>query len=428
MFETSSSPTSSIQIWPVGALVHAISDSLQARFGAVAVKGELSGFSRAPSGHCYFSLKDDAGQIRCAMFKRAASLLNFSPRDGQLVQVRGRVGVYEPRGELQMVVESMEQSGQGALFEQFLKLKALLQAQGLFDADRKRALPVMPRAVGVVTSLGAAALHDVVTALQRRAPHVRVIIYPASVQGAQAAGQLRQALRKAYERAEVDVLLLVRGGGAMEDLWAFNDEALARTIVESPVPVISGVGHETDFTIADFCADLRAPTPTAAAELCAQPQAAWLGALEHLQTQLQNAVDRQLQVQAQRLDKASGALARPSFRVARQHAHLTACVQRLHHASLLKMQQENLNLKALQLDFSQKVAARVQASQAQLDRAQLRLKLLDPSLVLERGYAWLTDLQGKAVISARAPKLGQPLRATLADGQIDLTVSAPKLL
>ena len=268
------------RVWPVGSLLRAIADSLEARFNPVAVQGELAGFSRASSGHCYFSLKDGQGQIRCAMFRRAASLLDFSPRDGQLVELRGRLGVYEPRGELQLVVESMRQAGQGTLFEQFLQLKARLEAEGLFDTARKRPLPVMPRAIGVVTSLGAAALHDVVTALQRRAPHIPVVIYPASVQGAQAAGELRGAVLKAGERRstdQVDVLLLVRGGGAMEDLWAFNDEALARAIVASPMPVVCGVGHETDFTIADFCADVRAPTPTAAAELCAQPQSRLAG-------------------------------------------------------------------------------------------------------------------------------------------------------
>ena len=266
---------SSVRVWPVSSLLKAIADSLEARFNPVAVQGEISGFSRAASGHCYFSLKDDDGQIRCAMFRRATSLLDFTPRDGHRVELRGRLGVYEARGELQLIVESMRQAGQGTLFEQFLKLKAKLEAEGLFGPDRKRSLPLLPKTVGVVTSLGAAALHDVVTALQRRAPHISVVVYPASVQGTQAPSELRDALLKAFKRREVDVLLLVRGGGAMEDLWAFNDEALARTIAESPIPIVSGVGHETDFTIADFCADVRAPTPTAAAELCAQPQSVW---------------------------------------------------------------------------------------------------------------------------------------------------------
>ncbi|WP_254425712.1 exodeoxyribonuclease VII large subunit [Polaromonas sp. A23] len=422
------SPSSGVRIWPVGSLLRAIADSLEARFNPVAVQGEVSGFSRAASGHCYFSLKDEQGQVRCAMFRRAAGLLDFSPRDGQLVEVRGRLGVYEPRGELQMVVESMRQAGQGNLFEQFLLLKARLEAEGLFEASRKRPLPLLPRAIGVVTSLGAAALHDVVTALKRRAPHVPVVIYPASVQGAQAPEELRQALRKAAQRAEVDVLLLVRGGGAMEDLWAFNDEQLARLIVASPVPVVCGVGHETDFTIADFCADLRAPTPTAAAEMCAQPQAVWLGALALARDRMQGGVERQLQVHNQRLDWAASRVSRPSHLVTRQQARLTSQAQRLRHSVQSALQLEQGRLQALVSAFPQAVDGAVTAQQRRLERAQLRLEPLDPKLVLQRGYAWLADLHGQAITSAAATTPGQPLRATLADGEVDLTVSAPRLI
>ena len=270
-YQPSASPT----VWSVGALCRAVADALEARFNPVTVRGEITGFSRAASGHCYFSIKDTVGQIRCAMFRRAASSLAFSPCDGELVELRGRLGVYEQRGDLQLIVESLQRAGQGALFEQFLRLKAQLEGEGLFDADRKRPLPVMPRGIGLVTSPGAAALHDVATALQRRVPHIPVVLAPALVQGAAAPASLVAALEQLYARAlhpragepPIDVILLVRGGGSMEDLWAFNDELLARTVVRSPVPLVSGVGHETDFTIADFCADLRAPTPTAAAEL-----------------------------------------------------------------------------------------------------------------------------------------------------------------
>lgn len=417
-----------VRVWPVGSLLRAIADSLEARFNPVAVQGEISGFSRAASGHCYFSLKDEQGQVRCAMFRRAAGLLDFSPRDGQLVEVRGRLGVYEPRGELQMVVESMQQAGQGNLFEQFLLLKARLEAEGLFEAGRKRALPLQPRAIGVVTSLGAAALHDVVTALRRRVPHIPVVIYPASVQGAQAPEELRQALRLAAQRAEVDVLLLVRGGGAMEDLWSFNDEQLARLIVASPVPVVCGVGHETDFTIADFCADLRAPTPTAAAEMCAQPQAVWLGALALAQGRMQDGVERQLQAHNQRLDWAASRVSRPSHLVTRQQARLAGQAQRLRHALQSGIQHEKNHLKGLTLAFPQALSGAMQQQQRRLERAGLRLEPLDPKLVLQRGYAWLADMQGQAVTSARATRPGQALRATLADGEVDLTVSAPRLI
>ena len=431
MFEVPAAPgdtPAGLRVWPVGSLLRAIADSLEARFNPVAVKGEISGFSRAASGHCYFSLKDEQGQVRCAMFRRAAGLLDFSPRDGQLVEVRGRLGVYEPRGELQMVAESMRQAGQGNLFEQFLLLKARLDAEGLFSAERKRDLPLFPRAIGVVTSLGAAALHDVVTALQRRTPHIPVLIYPASVQGAQAPGELCQALRQASQRAEVDVLLLVRGGGAMEDLWAFNDEQLARLIVAAPMPVVSGVGHETDYTIADFCADLRAPTPTAAAEMCAQPQSVWQGILAQARDRMQDGVQRQLQANSQRLDWTASRVSRPSHLVTRQQARLAAQAQRLRHALQSAMQQQKNTLQGVSQALPQAYARALQQHERRLERVQLRLAPLDPHLVLHRGYAWLADLQGQAITSAAATRTGQPLRATLADGAVDLTVSAPRLI
>lgn len=419
---------SSVRIWPVGSLLRAIADSLEARFNPVAVEGEISGFSRAASGHCYFSLKDDEGQIRCAMFRRAASLLDFTPRDGQRVELRGRLGVYDARGELQLVVESLRQAGQGTLFEQFLKLKAKLEAEGLFDASRKRSLPLMPKAIGVVTSLGAAALHDVVTALQRRAPHIPVVIYPASVQGAQAASELRQALLTAYKRREVDVLLLVRGGGAMEDLWAFNDEQLARTLAESPVPVVCGVGHETDFTIADFCTDVRAPTPTAAAELCAQPQTVWLDVLELMQSRLQNGTDRQMQASSQGLDLATSRFSRPSHFVTRQQARLALHRQNLSHAQRSSLSRLAGRLGALQAGFPGAVEQAQQLKMQQLATARLRLELLNPQLVLKRGYAWLATTEGKAITRRGQTHIGQPVRATLMDGEVDLVVSAPRLI
>lgn len=417
-----------VRVWPVGSLIRAIADSLEARFNPVAVKGELSGFSRAASGHCYFNLKDEQGQVRCAMFRRAATLLDFAPRDGQMVELRGRLGIYEPRGELQLVVESLKQAGEGNWFEQFTRLKAKLEVEGLFDSARKRSLPLMPRTVGVITSLGAAALHDVLSALQRRAPHVAVVIYPASVQGGQAAPELVQALGRAVSRAEADVLLLVRGGGAMEDLWAFNDEALARAIVASPIPIISGVGHETDFTIADFCADLRAPTPTAAAELAAQPRSLWLRALELAGDRLQSAVDRHLQTCAQRLDWAASRVAQPSYAVARERAGLVLQGQNLRHAARMALSQEAGTLLDIQKALPRALSGAVQAHRQRLERAQTRLELLDPSLVLQRGYAWLTDEQGHAVTGIGQAKVGQALRATLNDGTLNLTVAPSRLI
>ena len=429
-------------VWAVGALCQAVGDALQARFNPVLVRGEISGFARAASGHCYFSLKDAQGQLRCAMFKRAASGLDFVPRDGELVQLHGRLDVYPQRGDLQLIVEGLERAGQGALFEQFVRLKAQLEAEGLFDAARKRSLPVLPRGIGVVTSPGAAAWHDVVTALQRRVPHIPVLFVPALVQGAQAPASLCQALSKMYLLAQsgqglaaentpefpIDVILLVRGGGSMEDLWAFNDEQLARTIVQSPVPLVCGVGHETDFTIADFCADLRAPTPTAAAELAAAPRADWLGALQWQQERLQAGLQRQLDARAQRLDMAAQRLGRPSALVARQQLQLQRQGQRLRQAVLLKMQQLAQSQQALAAQIPHVLARGLERQRAPLEQLALRLQLLAPQRVLERGYALLADDQGKSVTSAAQVRPGAPLRAQLADGCIDLTVVPPRLL
>lgn len=409
-------------VWSVSALLRAMDDSLQARFNPVSVQGEISGLTRASSGHCYFVLKDEQGQIRCALFRRAASLLDFAARDGQRVQVRGRLSVYGPRGELQLVVESLRRLGQGQLLEQFLELKAKLQAQGLFDVERKRELPFMPRAIGVVTSLGAAALQDVLTALRRRAPHLPVVVYPASVQGAQAASQLRAALQLAYDRAEVDVLLLVRGGGALEDLWSFNDEALARLIVQSPMPLVSGVGHETDFTIADFCADVRAATPTAAAELAARPQAAWLEALQVLQDRLQRAQQGRLDQLAQSLDRLADRLGQPSHGVAKAQAKLSLLEQRLGHAARLHLQRERHGLERWDRQLPAQLIQALARKQNQLDNWSIRLELLDPRLVLQRGYAWLSDAQGRAVTGVAQVQAGQNITASLADGELALQV------
>jgi len=411
------------RVWAVGALCHAVADALDARFNPVTVRGEISGFSRAASGHCYFALKDEAGQLRCAMFRRAASLLDFSPRDGDQVEVRGRLAVYEPRGDLQLVVESLRRAGQGALFEQFLQRKARLEAEGLFDVARKRPLPAMPRAIGIVTSLGAAALHDVVTALRRRVPHIPVVLAPAAVQGAGAPAELVRSLQSLYAmQPAVDVILLVRGGGSIEDLWAFNDESLARTIVQSPVPVVSGIGHETDFTIADFCADLRAPTPTAAAELVSAPRDLWLGALDLLEDRLSDALAVRVDGLSQRLDLAAGRLGRPSTLVARQQLRLAHHAQRLHYAVLSRAQRLAQTHQALQGELPLKFRRALVQHKERLDRAALRLQLLDPALVLQRGYAWLTNEEGHAVTSVQRLAPGDAVRARLADGTVDMTV------
>jgi exodeoxyribonuclease VII large subunit len=438
--------------WTVSALCRAVADTLDAQFNPVTVRGEISGFSRAASGHCYFSIKDDTGQIRCAMFRRAASLMDFAPRDGELVEVRGRLGVYEARGDLQMVVESMARAGQGVLFEQFVRLKAKLEAEGLFDPALKRALPAEPRAIGVVTSLGAAAWHDVVTALQRRVPHIPVLMVPALVQGAGAAATLVQALQNMYAlTAEdnplsppVDVILLVRGGGSMEDLWAFNDENLARCIAQSPVPLICGLGHETDFTIADFVADVRAPTPTAAAEMAATARGVGLEALSVLEDRLTRGLQRQQDPQAQRLDSVAARLGVGLARQQdRQSQRLSAVAARLSRPQALlgqhsqwldrlanglqagaqtRLTEAGHRLERLsdRLRFNQ--GQQVQQRAQRLERAALRLSSVDPHRVLERGYAWLSDESGQALTHATQFQPGQLVRATLADGDVPLKV------
>ena len=427
VFETLE-PAAAPRVWDVGALCRAVGDALQARFNPVAVRGELTGFSRASSGHCYFSIKDAQGQIRCAMFRRAASLLDFTPRDGELVELRGRLGVYEQRGDLQLVVESLQRAGQGALFEQFLRLKARLEGEGLFDAARKRPLALLPRGMGLVTSPGAAALHDVVTALRRRLPHVPMVAALQALYALAVAPQGSQGAAAPRHVAYIDTILLVRGGGSMEDLWAFNDEQLARTIVQSPVPLVSGVGHETDFTIADFCADLRAPTPTAAAELVAQPREVWLGALQLYAGRLHEGLQRQVDQRQQRLDQLGARLARPSELAHAQQRSLARLDHRMHQAVLLKLQLLAQAQQALEADFPLKVQRRLDALGQRLERAALRLQLLDPQLVLGRGYALLTDAQGQVVHSVRQAPLGARLQARLADGAVDLTVSERRLL
>lgn len=413
------------RVWRVGALCLAVGQALQARFNPVSVAGEISGFSRVSSGHCYFSLKDEDGQLRCAMFRRAAGLLDFAPVDGDRVEVRGRLGVYEPRGELQLVVESMRRAGQGSLFEQFLRLKATLQAQGLFDSARKRSLKPLPRALGIVTSLNAAALHDVLTALQRRAPHVPLIVAPARVQGAEAPASLISALQALYQQhGLIDAILLVRGGGSLEDLAAFNDEALARVVVASPVPVVCGVGHETDFTIADFCADVRAPTPTAAAELAAQDRNLLMRQTDALAAAIAAATSQHLARHAQRTDLLAARIARPSARLARHDVALRQQRQRLDMVWLRQREAARSRLRLLEQRLQTARHAAVTHTAQRLERLALRLDALDPRHVLARGYAMLEDAAGRPVTAVAGVQPGDRLSACLIDGKVELAVQA----
>jgi exodeoxyribonuclease VII large subunit len=416
------SPVAARLPWSVGALLLATSDLLAARFGAVAVRGELSSFTRAASGHCYFSLKDAGGApalLRCAMFRRAAALLDFPPADGQQVELRGRLGVYDARGELQLVVESMQRVGAGTLYEEFLRLKARLEAQGLFEAARKRPLPRFPAAIGVVTSLGAAALQDVLTALRRRAPHVRVVVYPAPVQGAEAPAALAAAIALAGQRAEVDLLLLVRGGGSLEDLWAFNDERVVRAVAASVLPLVCGVGHETDLTLADLAAELRAPTPTAAAELAAPARDEALVQLRTGQLALQRAAARWLQARAQRLDLLALRLDQPARAVARQHDRLQALGQRLRSALQQRLMREAGQPAQRAESLSRALVTQLQQQRWRQAALQQRLQALDPARVLQRGYAWVEDEAGQPITGVRGLRTGQTVRAVWGDGRAE---------
>lgn len=413
-------------VWTVQALLLATGDALAARFGAVAVRGELSGFSRAGSGHCYFGLKDAGGGalLRCAMFRRAASMLDFQPADGQQVELRGRLGVYEPRGELQLVVESLQRVGAGTLYEEFLRLKARLEAQGLFDAAHKRPIPRLPQAVGIVTSPNAAALRDVLTAFARRAPHVRLVVYPSPVQGADAPAALVAALQAANARAEVDTLLLVRGGGSLEDLWAFNDERVVRAVAASALPVVCGVGHETDFTLADLAADLRAPTPTAAAELAALPREDLLAALDGRADALRALVARALEREHQRLDRHALRLGRPAATLGAQAARLDALAHRLAQSLPTQRERRVLALQALADRLQRAGASALQREQSRLALAAQRLAALDPARVLQRGYAWVETAEGRPIVSAASLAAGQRVQAVWADGRAEAEVLA----
>jgi len=414
-------------VWGVAALLAGVADALAARFPVCSVRGELAGWSRAASGHCYFTLKDADGQpalLRCAMFRRAAAMLDFAPGDGQLVELRGRLALYEARGELQLVVESMQAAGAGALYEQFLRLKARLEAAGLFDAAKKRPLPAQPRAIGVVTSLGAAALHDVLSVLARRAPHLSVVVYPTPVQGADAPPAIAAALALAGVRREVDLLILCRGGGSLQDLWAFNDERVVRAIAASPLPVVCGVGHETDVTLADLAADLRAPTPTGAAELAAPARDALLGALSGLARRLLRCGDHRLQSAQQSLDRAATRLARPAERVARERVRLDAHARALLQAGAALLRRERGTLRHDALRLLHGGALRRQRLYHAEQQLATRLAALDPQQIVARGYALVQAPDGALVVDPGQLAAGITLRLTLQRGAAEVDLAA----
>jgi exodeoxyribonuclease VII large subunit len=362
------------------------------------------------------------------MFRRAAQQLDWTPRDGQQVDLRGRLTVYEARGELQMVVESLQRVGVGSLYEEFLRLKARLEAQGLFSADRKRALPRFVRRVALVTSASGAAVHDVLTTLQRRAPHVGVVLCPSLVQGADAPSAIAAALQAANQHSDADLVLLCRGGGSLEDLWAFNDERVVRAVVASRLPVICGVGHESDITLADLAADLRAATPTAAAELAVLPLAQWLADLQGRADLMARRVHQRLDAAAQAADRAALRLRGPAQLLATQSARLSLLAQRRDAAVARRLQV----LQQAQQDRADRLwralSSQVERRAGALATRSARLQAVDPRRVLARGYAWIEDAKGQPQLGAKGLKAGEALRAVWQDGSAQALVQSVELL
>lgn len=430
-------------ILTVGQLNQAVGQLLERSIPALWVRGEISNFTAAASGHWYFTLKDNRAAVRAVMFRSRASAVGFVPRAGDQVEIRARVSLYEPRGDYQLQADAMRRAGVGNLYEAFLRLKEQLAGEGLFDPARKREPVRLPRAIGVITSLHAAALRDVLSALARRAPQVPVIIYPAPVQGADAAGRLAAQLRLANQRAEVDTLLLVRGGGSIEDLWSFNDEALARLVAASEIPVICGVGHETDFTIADFVADVRAPTPTAAAELACVPRSELMGRVMHAAQALARGQQRRLERAAQRLDRAAAQLVSPAQRLEHQRERLNSLRFRLatawagpqgRRAARVDLLKQRLAHRAPDTGRAAdrlggalrrlgQAQARLQAQRRdRLAAATAQLRALDPGNTLARGYAIARDAHGRIVRDAASLAAGQALDLSFAQGGANVVV------
>jgi len=431
------------EILSVSQLNRAVADLLQRNIPPLWVLGEISNATRAASGHWYFTLKDAGAQVRAVMFRSRAQYLGFVPRNGERVEARAVVTLYEPRGDFQLTVEAMRPAGAGDLFQRFVKLKEKLQAEGLFDAARKRALPKLPSTVGVVTSPRAAALRDVLTTLRRRAPGVAVVVYPAIVQGVDAPASLVAALRAAARRAECDVLLLVRGGGSIEDLWAFNDEALARAIAASPIPVVTGVGHETDFTIADFVADERAPTPTGAAAHAVPDRRELAERVLRAAARIERTWWRRIEAIEQRLDTAARLLRSPSAQWQARAHRLQALSQRIVAFGRFSLQQRAMRLERLctgvrapRTDLAEQrlahgaLALRRTAAQClarldeRLERRAAALELVSPRAVLERGYAIVHDAKGHVVASVTGAAIGDALHIALRDGRVDVAVQS----
>jgi exodeoxyribonuclease VII large subunit len=425
-----------------------VSHLLNQGFAAVWVEGEISNFTRASSGHLYLTLKDAGAQVRCALFKGNAMRLKLNPRNGLKVVARGKIGLYEPRGDYQMVLDTMEEAGEGALQRQFEELKQTLQAQGLFADAHKQSLPSFPRSIGVVTSPTGAAIRDIINVLKRRCPQIPVVVYPVLVQGEGAKEQIAQAIAQADREQRCDVLIVARGGGSIEDLWSFNEEIVAQAIYQCSIPVISGVGHEIDFTIADFVADQRAPTPSAAAELVSPDMQALQQRVQQLKLQLWRFQQRQLQRAQQQVQQLSQRLnqQRPTQKLQQKAQRLDELDLRLNAAIKRRLQQQGLRLNHLQTRLQQRSPQRqLQQQRAQLERLQIRLQralqqrvdkahsrfllqisklnTLSPLATLERGYSITQNAQGHVITQAVQVSVGETLITQVAQGQIESIVT-----
>ncbi len=384
----------------VSDLNAAVRSQLESRFPLLWVEGEIAQLTVASSGHMYFSLKDAGAQVRCALFRTRAARLGWQPRQGDKVRARVQVTLYEARGEFQLTVETLVKGGLGALYERFLRLKNELEAAGLFDPERKQTLPPFPRTIGIITSPQAAALHDVMTTLTRRAPYAQLILYPTLVQGTEATNQIVQAIEAANQHGQADVLLLCRGGGSLEDLWSFNEAAVVQAIAASQLPIIAGIGHETDTTLADLAADVRAPTPTAAAELIAPDKTRLSALIEAHQQRLQQLVMRRIDDAGMRLDGYAARLRSP--------------------AVLLERQQDRLNQFQTRLQLWSQRA--LEGKYRSLNELGLRLQALDPNQPLKRGYALVTDAHGHLVDSILKAPVDSQVQLRLADGKLQANI------
>lgn len=389
------------QVMTVSELNRFARNLLEQSFPLFWVSGEISNLTRATSGHWYFLLKDSGAQVRCVMFKGRNSYLDWTPKEGDKVEARATVTLYEARGEFQLTVEFLQRAGLGALFEAFEKLKSKLQAEGLFDAAIKQPLPLHPKSIGIVTSPAAAALRDVLTTLKRRMPNIPVIIYPTPVQGKGAARSIADAIDQASERRECDVLIICRGGGSIEDLWSFNEESVARAIADCRIPTISGVGHETDFTICDFVADIRAATPTAAAELVTPSREAMLQGVNRLELQLSRNIQFLLQQRQQMLDYLARRLISPLQLIAQQKTQLVQMVYRLDST------------------FNRKL----QVKQHHVQRLAQNLQHLNPQAVLTRGYAFVQDSTGAIIANSEQVRAGDEVKLTFGQGSAEAKIT-----